>query len=88
LKGRRLFFMIDILPEPVEDHLMKLNQAYVVDIEDGRLSIALCCPGCGQVFIPAGPRHQFNPETKSMSPSIVHSIGCGFHKTLTNGEWN
>ena len=40
----------------------------------------MCCPQCGKST--TGP-HKYNKETKSLTPSIVHS--CGYHGYLTNG---
>lgn len=77
--------MLKIVDETEKENL-KPGEAFIIDIGEGRLSLALVCPQCGEVFVPAGPRHRYNPETMSLSPSVVHTV-CGFHKTLTNGEW-
>ena len=46
--------------------------------------IIYCCPECGKTS--AGTdNHMFDMNTNSCKPSLVHE--CGFHKTLTNGEY-
>jgi hypothetical protein len=62
------------------------------------LGLVWCCPQCGKPatsvdkkdkdgnFI--GKAHSYNPETKTLSPSIVHDKklgGCGYHGWLRNG---
>ncbi len=51
---------------------------------NGTRGIIYCCPQCGKVS--AGTdKHIFNGITMSCTPSLVHE--CGWHKTLTNGEY-
>jgi len=51
---------------------------------DGTVGIIYCCPQCGEVS--AGTdNHILNMETESCKHSLVHK--CGFHKTLTNGNF-
>jgi hypothetical protein len=49
--------------------------------KDG-MGIIYCCPECGEQS--AGTeRHEYDPETVSLSPSIIHR--CGYRGYLTNG---
>ena len=68
----------------------KAGDAILVDYQD-HIGLIWCCPQCGQATATArGSKHIYNPETKSLTPSIVHSIklgGCGYHGFLTNGKF-
>lgn len=55
-------------------------------MQDGKLGLILCCPVCGKS---ASGNHQWDAETKTLTPSIVHDIdGCGWHGHLTNGKFS
>lgn len=58
---------------------------------DGNKGVAMVCPGCGRISAPrANSTHKYDPNTKSVTPSIVHDPkfgGCGWHGYLTNGEF-
>lgn len=43
------------------------------------------CPQCNEIHGSASGNHIYNPDTNSITPSVV--CPCGFHKTLKNGIW-
>jgi hypothetical protein len=54
--------------------------------QEGRLGLILCCPACGKS---ASGTHQWDPDTQTLSPSIVHDVeGCGWHGYLRNGKFS
>jgi hypothetical protein len=64
------------------------GDAIVVMYKD-HIGLVWCCPRCGQATASArNAKHIYNPETRSLSPSIVHDKklgGCGYHAILSDG---
>lgn len=48
---------------------------------DSKMNLILGCPACGKSSY--GSNHVYHPETKTVTPSIVHV--CGWHGYLKNG---
>lgn len=71
-----------IVQEKYPDDLLPGEAIQV--IQEGRLGLILCCPYCGK---PASGRHIWNPETQTLSPSIIHDP-CGWHGFLVNGKFS
>lgn len=66
--------------------------------QGGRLTMLAKCPGCGEASaLPLYPwegrsRWQHwefdgNRERPTLSPSVHHADGCGWHGYLRNGVW-
>jgi hypothetical protein len=73
----------------VDDNKLLLNKGdgliFQFSRDDDKCGLIIVCPKCGKV---TSGRHIYNPETKSLTPSIVHNKdlgGCGWHGWLTNG---
>lgn len=69
------------------DKLLNRGDAIVVIGNGGRRQLVIVCPGCGKNSASQG-KHEYNDETHSYTPSIVHNKdlgGCGWHGCLTNG---
>lgn len=73
----------------------KPGSVFMADGDGDRPWLHHHCPGCGlrtglRLY---GPNHPFwvldsKPgEPISISPSVHHSGGCGWHGFLKNGEW-
>lgn len=77
-----------LIDETVQDYPEKPGE-YIP--APGNKGVIMCCPGCGKLSAPRdNTKHIYNPETKSVQPSIVHDQelgGCGWHGHLTNGEF-
>lgn len=74
-----------------ENYPSKPGDGYEYYDSDKVLKLAWCCPKCGQTTTTAkGSNHNWEPKTKSLTPSIIHSKelgGCGWHGWLKNGEF-
>lgn len=75
----------------VYDYDLLLNKGDIMQVvgEGGLPELIIVCPNCGQK---SSGRHRYNPDTVSLTPSIVHNVKndegveqCGYHGFLTNG---
>lgn len=67
----------------------KPGDAFEYKDSNNIIKLCWCCPKCGKPTATAnGHNHDWDPKTKSLTPSIVHDVelgGCGYHGFLTNG---
>ena len=71
------------------DDIKERGDAIIVVGRNNLKQLIICCPQCGKTSGSAG-NHIYNEETKTYSPSIIHSKdlgGCGWHGWLINGEF-
>lgn len=63
---------------------LKKGEAIEVIDGSGKLSLIWGCPFCGKST--STRNHEYDPETKTLSPSIIHVADhCGWHGYLING---
>lgn len=83
---------LNLIPSEGPEIPCKPGDARIIRAKEGHLSLVWVCPKCGQLVSTAdGHKHVYNPETKSLTPSIVcakEKGGCGYHGFLTNGIFN
>lgn len=73
---------------------LKPGEAILISKPDGKFGLIYACPGCGN---PVGTTAKQDYDQATMTimmdnvtSSCVHNVdlgGCGYHKTLVNGEW-
>ena len=72
-----------VVDKDFEDLLQ--DEGVVISRSDGRFELIFRCPQCNEVHASATGNHIYNPQTNSITPSII--CPCGFHKTLRGGYW-
>lgn len=77
----------------VEDDelLTEPGRAVMFTYPDQSLGLILCCPQCGKASSSSTGGHKYNPETQTVTPSIIHDKklgGCGWHGFLRNGKFS
>jgi len=77
--------MITLITEYDNVDQYQPGEASVFSRNDGTKGLILKCPQCGLVHA-CSDKTNFNEETLSLSASTI--CQCGFHRTLTNGEWH
>jgi len=78
---------MNIAANIVDDYDLLIDKGDILQVVglNGQSELIIVCPACGQK---TSGRHLYNPETVSLTPSIVHDKklgGCGYHGYLTNG---
>lgn len=81
----------DIYMEPIKLNLVddiadvKNPADGLIVIAEGKYRLIWICPSCSKRTT---GKHEYNKETQSLYPSIVHNTslgGCGFHGWLIDG---
>lgn len=78
------FKLID--SEDVYPDDLKPGEAILFEYPDKTLGLILSCPSCGKAGSSVTGNHKYNPETKSITPSLDNKC-CGWHGHLTNGKF-
>lgn len=74
-----------------DEELTEAGRAVIFEYPDKTLGLMLCCPSCGRASASSTGNHKYNPETKTVTPSIIHDTklgGCGWHGFLRDGKFS